>query len=467
MAETQKLIPSNGFNLALAIPISWIRERKEESDTLRSSHDKLGSAAYEKLKDIIAQITASENEQGISTHNHHAVDFYTILRDHHREDATLDELWNELNSVPEWVDWKQIERGQKFFVRYAVANITSLLFQGFLHGNAIVGVPEGFSRTGGFTIKGLLPPFVETFAWLTKITHSLESIQPGGDGHTDSVRVRLINASFRRRIMKLVATRPTYFNVQQCGPLISDYSSVHTISLFCASPMWDALPRIGITPSQQDQDDYIALFRYIAYLIGVPNERFENREKAKATMETFLWTGAEPDAKLKSLADDFIEWVEVQPPIFLSKAFLIAGFYDLNGARYCELLGYPHPSIYYKFSFKGFCLLLWLTSLAQWVFPPFDRFMVQYFRANLLTFLTRRSGLIGSYNTSSLKFDKGAEKESTLVKGPKSRKPPLESFCFSVFLPYTLISNILCLGIFAALVAFLVKRSGCCGYPKT
>ncbi len=151
MAETQKLIPSDGFNSRntnildqgkcerWGYVFRWTEDHigKEESDTLRSSHDKLGSAAYEKLKDIIAQITASENEQGISTHNHHAVDFYTILRDHHREDATLDELWNELNSVPEWVNWKQIERGQKFFARYAVANITSLLFQGFLHGNAV------------------------------------------------------------------------------------------------------------------------------------------------------------------------------------------------------------------------------------------------------------------------------------------------------------------------------------------
>lgn len=39
-------------------------------------------------------------------------DLYELLRDHHGEDKKLSELWTQVNTIPEWVDWEQIERGQ-------------------------------------------------------------------------------------------------------------------------------------------------------------------------------------------------------------------------------------------------------------------------------------------------------------------------------------------------------------------
>ncbi|CZR70157.1 uncharacterized protein PAC_20058 [Phialocephala subalpina] len=426
-------------------PFRWTHDHmsKEELDRMRGSHDELGSSAYEKLKGII-DVTGSSGKTANAS-NYHTLDLYAVLRDHHDEDPTLQALWYELHAIPEWVDWRQIEHGQTFFARYA-----------------IFGVHEVFSRTHGFTMKNFLPRFIETFAWLTRVTNSLKSIQPGGDGHTDSVRVRLIHASVRQRIMNLAATRPTYFNIQEHGPPINDYSSMHTISLFCASPMWDALPRIGIKPSKQEQEDYVALFRYVAYLIGVPNERFETSQKAKATMESFLLAEAEPNAILKNLVDEFVQWVEVQPPVFLSRGFLIAGFYRLNGARYCKTLGYARPSIYHRISFRGFCLLAYLLSVAQWILPPVDRFMVQFFRTKLISFLAQRAGLIGSYNASSMKFERETS-TSTPPKATKGLKGSLELGFFAVYVIFVLTNCLLAVGVPVAILFFLLKY----GYPST
>ena len=47
-------------------------------------------------------------------------DLYGLLRDHAEEDPKLNELWTEINTVPEWVDWDQIERGQDVFFRYGL-----------------------------------------------------------------------------------------------------------------------------------------------------------------------------------------------------------------------------------------------------------------------------------------------------------------------------------------------------------
>lgn len=42
-------------------------------------------------------------------------DLYTTLKEDYQTDDVLTELWSEANDIPEWVDWGQIERGQKVF----------------------------------------------------------------------------------------------------------------------------------------------------------------------------------------------------------------------------------------------------------------------------------------------------------------------------------------------------------------
>lgn len=40
-------------------------------------------------------------------------DLYTTLKEEHETDDVLTKLWSEAHEIPEWVDWEQIERGQK------------------------------------------------------------------------------------------------------------------------------------------------------------------------------------------------------------------------------------------------------------------------------------------------------------------------------------------------------------------
>lgn len=57
----------------------------------------------------------------------------------------------------------------------------------------------------------------ETTQHILQCTRSLESIQPGGEGHASSIRVRLLHAAVRQKIMKLAHERPEYYNVQEYG----------------------------------------------------------------------------------------------------------------------------------------------------------------------------------------------------------------------------------------------------------
>lgn len=111
----------------------------EELDALRTSYDTHGSSAYEVLKSIIDvdyERTHGTQPATKST-DHRGANLLDVLQTHNRGHEVLRQFWSELHAVPAWVDWNQIERGQRFYARYAPAIITFLVFQGFMRGSAV------------------------------------------------------------------------------------------------------------------------------------------------------------------------------------------------------------------------------------------------------------------------------------------------------------------------------------------
>ena len=111
------------------------------------SYDKLGDAAYERL-DAISRSQHRRHDKSIQdskepvlggdgigqTNPAPRTDLYALLRDNPDEDEVLRTLWKQANTVPDWVDWDQIERGQEVFYRYGGAALTGLAFQSLLGG---------------------------------------------------------------------------------------------------------------------------------------------------------------------------------------------------------------------------------------------------------------------------------------------------------------------------------------------
>lgn len=142
-------------------------------------------------------------------------DLYAILRDHEETDELLHRFWREVNTVPSWVDWEQIKRGQDVFYRYGGATLTGLAYQSLLGGMGAARVVETLARTGGFSTKVARGRLFETTQHILQCTKSVESIQPGGDGFASTIRVRLLHAAVRNRIMKLASQKPSYYNVEE------------------------------------------------------------------------------------------------------------------------------------------------------------------------------------------------------------------------------------------------------------
>ncbi len=267
----------------------------------------------------------------------------------------------------------RLRLGQEIFYRYGGATLTGLAYQSLLGGMGANRVVEVLARTGGFSVKVARHRLFETTQHVLECTKSLESIQPGGAGFASSIRVRLLHAAVRQRIMKLEQSRPGYYDVVKYGVPINDLDCIATIATFSASIIWLSLPRQGLFLRRQEIEDYLALWRLIAHYTGTPTEPFENPKKAKVMMESLLMNEIDPTETSKVLAGNIIKCLEAQPPTYASRPFLEVNARWLNGNDLCDALGLGRPSLYYWALMAGQCLFFMALCYTNRSFRSLDR----------------------------------------------------------------------------------------------
>lgn len=232
--------------------------------------------------------------------------------------------------------------------------------------------------TGGFSTRVLWGRLLETFQWLLQVTRSLDDVIPGGEGFKFTVRVRLLHSSVRRRILQLVDRRPEYYDTEKFGIPVNTMDSLHSITTFCLNPMFFQLPRMGIKPRQQEIEDYLALFRYLAHVIGTPTEYFMTLDKAHAMMESCYLHELKMTETSRTVAYNFVRVVEnLPPPLVISRGFIKAGSRWLNGHALCDELGLGKPGFLPYIVFAGQCALVNALAWAQRLVPLFDNFMIE------------------------------------------------------------------------------------------
>lgn len=188
-----------------------------------------------------------------------------------------------------------------------------------------------------------------------------------------SVRVRLLHAAVRKRILKLAETRPEYYSVEKFGIPINDLDCIATIGTFSTLLIWLGLPRQGVWMRSEEAVDYIALWRLVAYYMGTPTEPFETPDKARAMLESLLLSEIQPTDMSQVLAGNIITSLENTPPAFASRGFSEANARWLNGKELSKALAISNPSLYYSALMFGYCLFASLSCYISRAWPVLDR----------------------------------------------------------------------------------------------
>ncbi|KAG5661157.1 hypothetical protein KAF25_002800 [Fusarium avenaceum] len=282
-------------------------------------------------------------------------DLFELLKKHADSDEILGKLWNEASTVPEWVDWDQIQRGQQVVYQFSGQIMFGLLYNSLLGGMGAYRVVETLSRTGGFGVNVTRRRLLETLQHFMEVIEDIDAIKPGGKGHVSSVRVRLLHASVRRRLMQLEHENPGYFDMEKWGVPINDMHSIGTISVYSVAIVYLALPRQGVHLSDQQTADYFALWRYVGYLLGTPVDWMATPEQAKVLWESIAVSEIAPSKNSQILANNILTAEARVPPLNLPREVLAAHAYRLNGDELASALGIDKPSLRFRaIKFKTF-----------------------------------------------------------------------------------------------------------------
>ena len=215
-------------------------------------------------------ITDEVNEKEMTSSQKAMYEFYNHYHDH----------------IPKWVDWDQIQRGIDVFILYSPASGQSLLYQSLIPGFSIPKIAQVLQQT-----KYLAPPSTnkqvnqrlqDTGGFLMSCMNddsqgilSSSSLRPGNRGWKIALQVRVLHAKVRKFLLN--GKDRGSWDVNEFGIPINQEDMAATLLAFSVNVLSGLEFISGKSLPDHEQRDYLALWRYIGWLLGVLcEEEFES-----------------------------------------------------------------------------------------------------------------------------------------------------------------------------------------------
>ena len=211
---------------------------------------------------------------------------------------SLRELVNEVSVIPDWYDPKLAQAATRGFIR------NSSIIPAALAGAAIV---EGFSTliSKSFRIRGRI-----TQNGVRRLRQNLlhladqylpGGMEPGGDGWRLTLRIRLVHAQSR-----MLLKDSEEWDTAAHGMPVSAAHIMLASTTFSARLLQHAR-RLGAKFSDMEWEGYVHVWRYTAWIMGVPVEiLFEDYEDARRRFEIGMLCEPVPDDDAIIMANSIV-----------------------------------------------------------------------------------------------------------------------------------------------------------------
>lgn len=214
---------------------------------------------------------------------------------------SLMRLFDELDNRPDWVDDEQLRRGSVAYFRAGPMVSFALTC------SVIAGSEQayGISRPVVFTGRLADNAYVrakETTRWL------VEAVGPGGldrfsEGFKLSAQVRLLHAMVRKQ-----CSRSEHWDWDDWGLPMCHTDGLYAISYDFTQAMVDPLLKVGVRFTEQEIEDIYALWRYIGWIMGVPDQLLHrNAAHGRELAEIYLSLDPGADDECRHLVRQLIE----------------------------------------------------------------------------------------------------------------------------------------------------------------
>lgn len=219
-------------------------------------------------------------------------------------------LFDQLDRIPDWVDFDQLYRGAVAFWR------AGTIVQPVLAWGAIGGGFSMYSATRPVLFSGRLrhtdkvgTRLVESFRYVVG-AYTPGGMQRFGEGFRLTAKVRMIHAAVRHSL-----SRSDHWDWAGWGIPINNLDSMVTQAGQFGVKFTDAVQSSGIKFSDREIEDIFALSRYVGYVIGVPEEILHT-DYDDARTKTDLHTLLElpPDDLCRDVVESILKFSIEHPP---------------------------------------------------------------------------------------------------------------------------------------------------------
>ncbi len=208
-------------------------------------------------------------------------------------------LFAQVEHVPVWVDWKRIERAGRLLFRSGIAGGFSLGAKALLAGYCSPGGNKPLVYSGRL-YDSVSTRLAETSKFVMAVAER-SGMRRGGEGFAVTLRVRMIHAQIRRMILQDESWRSELWGIP-----INQHDMLGTILMF-STAFLEGIEELGIRFNTQEANDYMHLWRYVGYIIGVDPELLPwETQDARRLAETIIITQGEPDQDAQDLVHAFI-----------------------------------------------------------------------------------------------------------------------------------------------------------------
>lgn len=200
----------------------------------------------------------------------------------------LAQFYRHYETVPFWVDFDQIQRGINVFLAYLPAAGCSLYYRSLVGGFSIPKIVKVLEATKYLISdrRKVMTRLIDTGGFLACCfapTSGLpaEALRPGCVGWSAALRVRVLHGKIRQRLLL-----SQQWDIERYGIPINQEDMAATLLAFSVNVLLGIEIIAGKPLPEQEQRDYLALWRYIGWLLGVDTPESEsNSSNPDATVQ--------------------------------------------------------------------------------------------------------------------------------------------------------------------------------------
>ena len=195
------------------------------------------------------------------------------------------------NKLPTWVDVDQLKRGQEVFLAYLPAVSLSLYYRSLIAGFSIPKIAAVIQSTAYLAPPSrpdqALQRLLDTGEFTVACTAlGVDALLPGGIGWKTALHVRFLHAKVRFAILNRKGKKK--WNLDKFGVPINQEDMAATTLAFSTNVLIGVDLITGLSISDQERIDYMALWRYLGWLLGVETAESDDntcRSNGQPTMD--------------------------------------------------------------------------------------------------------------------------------------------------------------------------------------